>query len=164
MSIDNNHDKILCEVFDIDQTNEDHAQPISGEIIEANQDTRERESARVPARTGDSQMSADLDEDYRQSRETIRATISRAGDALEDILEIAKLSQHPRAYEVANQLIKNISDMSKDLLEVHARTEKIKKDKEPEQGKNPQTVNNNLFVGSTADLQKMLKQLKDGGE
>ena len=78
-------------------------------------------------------------------------------DAIDGILDIAKEGEHPRAYEVAGQLIKNVSEVTERLVELQ---EKMKKLKEvPDTG--PKNVTNALFVGSTKELQKMLKQDAD---
>ena len=73
---------------------------------------------------------------------------------MDDMLNVAQQMQHPRAYEVLATLIKTLSDTNKDLLDLH------KKKRELEIGddsQGPKTINNNLFVGSTAELQKLLK-------
>jgi hypothetical protein len=76
------------------------------------------------------------------------------------MLEVARQSQHPRAYEVVSTLMKTLADANKDLIEVST---KKNEDKDAED-KGPEVVNNNLFVGSTADLQKMLKDMDNGGD
>lgn len=94
-----------------------------------------------------------LDDDAAHARETLRNLIDKGNEAIDGILHIAKNSDHPRAYEVAGQLIKTVSDTAKDLLEVQKR----KKDLEKEDKPKIQTQNN-LFVGSTHDLLKAMKQ------
>ena len=96
---------------------------------------------------------AEVDVDYNYSRENFYNLIGKGSDAIDGILEVAKESDHPRAYEVAGQLIKNVSEVTERLVELQ---EKMKKLKEvPEHG--PKNVTNALFVGSTKELQKMLK-------
>ena len=95
--------------------------------------------------------------DFQYARENLYNLIERGQDGLEELLEIAKQSQHPRAFEVVGQMIDKLANTNKELLNLH----KTKKDIKVEKG-GPTSVNNNLFVGSTADLQKMLKQKKDG--
>ena len=93
-------------------------------------------------------------EDHDFARETMHNLIQKGNEALEGILAVARHSEHPRSYEVAGQLIKTVSDAAKNLMEL----QKIKKDLETE--KNPKNVTqNNLFVGSTHELMKMMKQL-----
>ena len=95
----------------------------------------------------------DMDSDYKYSRENFYNLIERGQDAIEGILEIAKEGEHPRAYEVVGQLIKNVSEVTEKLADLQ---EKMKKLKEvPDHG--PKSVTNALFVGSTKELQKMLK-------
>ena len=96
---------------------------------------------------------AEVDVDYNYSRENFYNLIGKGSDAIDGILEVAKESDHPRAYEVAGQLIKNVSEVTERLVELQ---EKMKKLKEvPEHG--PKNVTNALFIGSTKELQKMLK-------
>jgi len=93
-----------------------------------------------------------IEDDAAHARETLHILIDKGSEAIDGILHIAKNSDHPRAYEVAGQLIKTVSDVAKDLLDV----QKKKKELEQDQPKNIQTQNN-LFVGSTHDLLKALK-------
>lgn len=97
-----------------------------------------------------------LEDDAAHARETLRNLIDKGNEAIDGILHIAKNSDHPRAYEVAGQLIKTVSDTAKDLLEVQKR----KKDLEKEEKPRIQTQNN-LFVGSTHELLKAMKQAQE---
>jgi len=83
--------------------------------------------------------------------------IETGHDAMSSMLEIAKSSEHPRAFEVVNQLMKTMADAQKDLLEIKKR----QKDIEVPEQTGPTTVNNSLFVGSTAELQQLLKNDDD---
>ena len=94
--------------------------------------------------------------DFQYARENLYNLIERGQDGLEELLEIAKQSQHPRAFEVVGQMIDKLANTNKELLNLH----KTKKDLTTESA--PKTVSNNLFVGSTAELQKFLKKGKDG--
>ena len=95
----------------------------------------------------------DMDSDYKYSRENFYSLIERGQDAIDGILDLAKEGEHPRAYEVAGQLIKNVGEVTEKLVDLQ---EKMKKLKEvPDTG--PKNVTNALFVGSTKELQKMLK-------
>jgi len=94
-----------------------------------------------------------VEDDAQHARETLRNLIDKGNEAIDGILHIAKNSDHPRAYEVAGQLIKTVSDTAKDLLEIQKR----KKDLEKEDKPKIQTQNN-LFVGSTHELLKAMKQ------
>ena len=97
----------------------------------------------------------DVNADYEKSREHYYKLLEKGNDALEYSLEIAKQTDHPRAFEVVGQLIDKLTTTNKELLNLH----KTKKDISTEKG--PTNVTNALFVGSTAELQKMLKD-KDG--
>ena len=104
----------------------------------------------VPVVTDD-----DSDSDFQYARENLYNLIERGQDGLDELLEIAKASQHPRAFEVVGQLVDKLTTTNKELLNLH----KSKKDIKTEKG-GPTSVNNNLFVGSTAELQKFLKKEK----
>ena len=104
--------------------------------------------ARIIPKTG-----KDDDIDYNYARENYYNLIERNQDAVEEMLEIAKQSEHPRAFEVVGQLIKSGLDANKELMTLH----KTKKELSIERGSHTTTVNNAVFVGSTADLQKLLK-------
>ena len=92
------------------------------------------------------------DTDFRYTRENLYNLLERGQDAVEELLEIAKQSEHPRAFEVVGQLIGKLTETNKELMGLH----KTKKDLSTERG--PTNVTNALFVGSTSDLQKMLKE------
>jgi hypothetical protein len=93
-------------------------------------------------------------DDYEYARTNMYDIIEKGQEALVGILDVANMSQHPRSYEVAANLIKTLSEVNKDLLQLA----KTKKEIDKEDGvDSPQKVTNNLFVGSTADLLKTLK-------
>ena len=104
--------------------------------------------ARIIPKTG-----KDDDIDYNYARENYYNLIERNQDAVEEMLEIAKQSEHPRAFEVVGQLIKSGLDANKELMGLH----KTKIELSIEKGGHTTTVNNAVFVGSTAELQKLLK-------
>ena len=98
----------------------------------------------------------DPDIDFETGRKNLYNLIDKGNEAIDGILNLAKEGEHPRAYEVAGQLIKTVSEVSQNLLDLQ---EKLKKVKEvPDKG--PKNVTNALFVGSTTELQKMLKEKK----
>ena len=99
-----------------------------------------------------------IDDDAEFARQNIRELIQKGNDAVEGILHVAKESEHPRAYEVAANLIKNLSDLNKDLMEIQKR----KKDLAPQEYKNFGNINVDkaVFVGSTTELVKFLKNNK----
>lgn len=96
-----------------------------------------------------------IDKDYEYTRTNLYNIIERGTEALEEVLEVAKQSQQPRAFEVVSTLVKTISDANKDLLELKNKQKALKGEKA--KAKN---VTNALFVGSTADFQKMIEDTK----
>ena len=99
-----------------------------------------------------------VDDDAEFARQNIRDLIVKGNDAASHIVEIAKQSEHPRAFEVAAGMLKNLSDMNKDLLEIQKR----KQDLQPKITNNTQNLNIDkaVFVGSTAELLKQLRENK----
>ena len=98
------------------------------------------------------------DTDYKYSRENFYSLVERGQDAIDGILEVAKEGEHPRAYEVVGQLIKNVAEVTEKLADLH---EKMKKLKEvPDHA--PKSVTNALFIGSTKELQNLLKDKSNG--
>ena len=95
----------------------------------------------------------DVDNDYKYQRENFYNLIERGQDAINGILDLARESEHPRTYEVAGQLIKNVAEVTEKLGDLQAKMKKLKE--VPNSA--PKNVTNALFVGSTAELQKMLK-------
>ena len=92
--------------------------------------------------------------DYEYSRGNLYSLIEKGQEALNGILEVAQGSDHPRAYEVAGQIIKSVGDTTDKLIDLQAKMKNLKK----EDKDSPKTVNNALFVGSTSDLSKLLKK------
>ena len=100
----------------------------------------------------------DLENDYKYQRENFYNLVEKGTDAIEGILEIARESEHPRTYEVAGNLIKQVAEVTEKLGELQ---EKMKRLKEVPNNA-PKSVTNALYVGSTAELQKLLKGKKNG--
>ena len=96
----------------------------------------------------------DIERDYEYQREQFYKLVDRGSMAIDGILELAKEGEHPRAYEVAGQLIKNVAEVTEKLGDLQEKMRKLKE--VPDSG--PKSVTNALFVGSTAELQKMLKE------
>tara|TARA_B100000287_G_scaffold150342_1_gene142105 strand:- start:171 stop:599 length:429 start_codon:yes stop_codon:yes gene_type:complete len=96
----------------------------------------------------------DITRDYEYSRGNLYSIIEKGQEAINGILEVAQESDMPRAYEVAGQLIKSVSDATDKLMDLQKKLKDVNEEKE----KAPTNVTNALFVGSTADLQKMLKE------
>ena len=95
----------------------------------------------------------EVDNDYEYQRRNFYQLVERGQDAIDGILELAKESEHPPSYEVAGQLIKNVADVTEKLGELQLKMQKLKEF--PNNA--PKNVTNALFVGSTSELQKMLK-------
>lgn len=96
---------------------------------------------------------SDVEDDYEYARNRLRSIMDKGEMALDEIMSVASQSQQPRAYEVVATMVKTLSDSGKDLLELSKRKQDLQQDKG-----GPSTVNNNLFVGSTSELLKMLKK------
>ena len=95
----------------------------------------------------------DVENDYEYARSNLYLLVEKGQEAINGALDLAMSSDHPRAYEVAGQLIKHVGDVADKLMAL----QKDKKSVREEKKKGPTNVTNALFVGSTADLQKMLK-------
>ena len=95
----------------------------------------------------------DIENDYKYQRENFYGLVERGQDAIDGILELAKEGEHPRAYEVAGNLIKQVAEVTEKLGDLQEKMRKLKE--VPNSA--PKSVTNALFVGSTAELQKMLK-------
>ena len=95
--------------------------------------------------------------DYEYSRDTYYELIEKGRESLELMIEVARESEHPRAFEVLSGMIKNISDVNDKLMDLNKKNKDIKQ--EPKQiGQEGGTTNNNVFIGSTADIQRILRE------
>ena len=119
---------------------------IQGEIVEVEN--------KLPtlAKTNHSKQE-EQNSDYKYSREVFYGLVERGQDAIEGILDIARESEHPRVYEVAGQLIKTVGETTEKLIDLQAKVKELDKDDSI-----PDKVQNNLFVGSSTELQRLLKQ------
>ena len=134
-----NFDK-LNETFDVD----------GGEMVPIEVDAKP-----IPAKTEKSNLSSDdIKKDYDYTRGNLYSLIEKGQEAINGILELAQETEQARAYEVAGQLIKNVADATDKLMELQKKLKEVEEEKTV---KGPSTVNNALFVGSTADLAKLLK-------
>lgn len=95
-------------------------------------------------------------DDFEYARGNMIAAIEKGQEALSGIVDVAGMSQHPRSYEVVATLVKAVADANKDLLELSKKRKELEKTDDG----GPKTVNNNLYLGSTADLLKLLKDNK----
>ena len=119
----------LNEVLDIDS-----------ELVEV---SLERKKVEVPT---------DIEDDYQYARKNLYDVIDKGNEALDYLLELAKASEHPRAFEVVGQITKTLVDANNNLLDLQKKIKDLSKDEDK-----PQNVTNALFVGSTVELQKLLK-------
>lgn len=103
-------------------------------------------------------MSDKIKNDYDYSRETYYDLLEKGRSSLEDMIEVARSSEHPRAYEVLSNMIKNLSDVNDKLMDLNKKNKDINSE-DIKQVAN--TTNNNVFLGSTADLQRLLKNEND---
>ncbi len=115
----------------------------------------EEETTVVERQKPDRLTKDDIEKDYDYTRGNLYSIIEKGQEAINGILEIAQESEMPRAYEVAGQLIKSVSDATDKLLDLQ---KKVKEVNEEDKAKGPNNVTNALFVGSTADLAKLIKQ------
>ena len=122
-------------------------------ILDIESDIKEKTAVvKLPDRT------ENVETDYRYARENLYNLVERGQDAIDGILELSKETEHPRAYEVAGQLIKNVADTADKLIDLQKKMKELDAD---EKKSGPSTVNNTMFIGSTAELQKMLKKQKE---
>ena len=98
------------------------------------------------------------DTDFQYARENMYHIIERGRDAMDELLEIAKAEESPRAFEVFGQLLKNMTDSQEKLMELNQKKQKIENDGERQEVTKAQNVTNALFVGSTAELLKLVKK------
>ena len=118
---------------------------IQGEIVEVEK--------RLPTLAkGNYTKQEEQSSDYKYSREVFYGLVERGQDAIEGILDIARESEHPRVYEVAGQLIKTVSETTEKLIDLQTKMKELDRDNTM-----PNKVSNNLFVGSSTELQRLLK-------
>ena len=124
------------------------------EVVVEVEETEVEESA-VGIQKPDRLKKDDIEKDYEYTRGNLYSIIEKGQEAINGILELAQESEMPRAYEVAGQLIKSVSDATDKLMDLQKKLKDVEEETKP---KGPNTVNNALFVGSTAELAKMIKE------
>jgi hypothetical protein len=134
----NDLNKTLSDVFDISPMPEEKKEKLPTVSVKYN----------------DSDLKQDLTDAYQQSKENLQGIIDQGKEAMEDILEIAKAGQHPRAFEVYGTLLKNMVDANKELLNIQKQMRDMDEDKKKQSGT---TIDKAIFVGSTNELNKLLK-------
>ena len=138
-------DDKLDELLDINNEAEEVVKETNKQLVPRDQ------NGRFTERKDEQQV------DYKYTRNTLYGLVERGQDAIEGILDLAKESEHPRTYEVAGQLIKTVSDVTQDLM----RLQKNMKELNKVEDNAPKNVTNALFVGSTTELQKLIKGEKE---
>lgn len=101
-----------------------------------------------------------FDHDYETTRSNLHSILSQGQDALFHALEVAKQSEHPRAFEVVGGLMKHLSDINHQLLDLHKKKQNLESNKDDSEKAN--VTNNAIFVGSTTELSKMLEDIRKG--
>jgi len=134
----NTMDKNLSEIFDVSPLNE-----------------KKPKTEVVTTHYNEPNIDEDLTDAYQQSKENLQSIIDSGKDAMEEILQIAKAGQHPRAFEVYGGLLKNMVDANKELLAIQKQIRSM--DDSKKESKQTTTIDKAIFVGSTTELQKLLK-------
>ena len=122
------------------------------EVVEEDESLPSKKEAKELEKNKD-----DSTRDYEYTRGNLYSLIEKGQEALDSIMEVAQEGQQPRAFEVVSQLIKNVADTTDKLVDLQQKMKVLKE----EDSRGPSTVNNALFVGSTAELQKLLKKQSD---
>jgi|TARA_A100001388_G_scaffold255313_1_gene219700 hypothetical protein len=126
---------------------------VETDIVPTNKAIEKSDVVEIPTATKDQ-----LKKDYEYTRGHLYSLIEKGQEAVDGILELAQESEQPRAFEVAGQLIKHVGDVADKLVDLQKKVNEIEN---PKKGKEVNTTNNTMFVGSTADLAKFLKQQKE---
>jgi len=128
---------------------------VSGDIVPKEVDIEIEKSEIEPTPIVENKRSTDIQRDYEYARGTIYSLLEKGQEAINGALELAQETESARAYEVAGQIIKSVSDTADKLMNLHKDIKEVETDK----AKGPTNVTNNaLFIGSTAELSKLLKQ------
>jgi hypothetical protein len=120
-------------------------------------------NTQVIARDGEIISGGDtkIEDDFETSRMNLRVLLQQGQEALQKSLDVAMQSEHPRAFEVVGNLMKQLADVNQQLLDIHQQKQKLDEPSKAEKAK--QVTNNNaIFVGSTAELNKLIKNMAKG--
>ena len=107
-----------------------------------------------------SQSNNKIEDDYEVTRNNLRILLQQGQEALQKSLDVAMQSEHPRAFEVVGNLMKQLADINQQLLDLHQQKQKLDEPSKAEKAK--QVTNNAIFVGSTAELNKLIKNMSKG--
>lgn len=141
----NDFDKKMADVFDVTPTF-----PNDKSI----NDTSTDKKTLLPSTLNPETLNDDLSDAYQQTKENLQELIDQGKEAMEEILQVAKAGQHPRAFEVYGTLLKNVVDANKELLAVQKQMRDMTGAKKNEQNTN---IDKAIFIGSTAELNKLIK-------
>lgn len=136
----NELNKNLSEVFDIEPLKEIKKDKLP--VVQQNYDNLD--------------MKQDLADAYQQSKENLQAIIDQGKEAMDEILQIAKVGQHPRAFEVYGTILKNMVDANKELLAIQKQMREMDENAKKATSSGP-NIDKAIFVGSTSELSKLLK-------
>ena len=136
----NDFDKKMADVFDVIPTSVKEEKKTATEV--------------VSVKYNEPDLKQDLTDAYQQSKENLQGIIDQGQEAMEEILQIAKAGQHPRAFEVYGTLLKNMVDANKELLNIQKQMRDMDEDKKKQSGT---TIDKAVFIGSTSELNKLLK-------
>jgi hypothetical protein len=136
----NELNKNLSEVFDVEPLKE----------------VKQEKLPVVQQNYNDPDLKQDLADAYQQSKENLQGIIDQGKEAMEEILQIAKVGQHPRAFEVYGTILKNMVDANKELLAIQKQMREMDENAKKATSNGP-TIDKAIFVGSTSELSKLLK-------
>jgi mevalonate kinase len=142
----NNFEKSMAEVFDVTPKVVEENKKETLPVVKSEKDNKEQE------------LQQDLTDAYQQSKENLQEFLDHGKDALEELIQIAKAGQHPRAFEVYSGLLKNLVDANKELLATQKQIREMEGVKKESSGTN---IDKAIFVGSTSELSKLLKGKKE---
>ena len=141
-------DDKLSRVFDMEPVREGEVIMSTGEVV-------------VPETNNQSEK---IENDYDRARANLYGLLQQGQDALIHALEVAKSSEHPRAFEVVGNLMNQLADINEQLLRLHERKQKLDEPKQTKESRGEAKIvtNNSIFVGSTAELNKLIKNMSTG--
>jgi hypothetical protein len=139
-------DDKLSEVFDLEPIEYTQISPRMDDIVPTPKGTQEQY----------------IENDFDHVRGNIKELLSTGRSALYDMIEVAKQSEHPRAYEVVGTLMKQLADMNQKLLDAHSQKQKLSGTEKKKEEPASQVTNNAIFVGSTNDLATMIHNMHKG--
>jgi len=139
-------DDKLSKIFDIDPMDKNEVIKANGEVL--------------PPKS--KKMEENINYDYDKTRDNLHGLLNQGQDALYNALEIAKQSEHPRAFEVVGNLIKQLSEVNAQLLELHDKKQKLDTPKGSDKNESKQVTNNAIFEGSTSELNKLISDINKG--